>query len=128
MPFRSKDIFESQCNKLTNSTILNNPILTSLLILLCILMVSLWVYRDVDPGEDNTNFMLSLRLSGYLIILIMPIVFLHNRCVQKDYETKGASELTAEIFRKPVIGEDVNGAGMIEIQPDLSGDNIAPIV
>lgn len=119
MPFHIKDMFDSLCNKLSKNSILSNPILTSLLILVCILLVSMWVYRDVESADDTT-FMLSLRLSGYLIVLIMPIIFLHNRNLQKDYEAKGASELADEIFRKPMIGEDIGGAGMIEIQPDLS--------
>lgn len=123
MPFHIKDLFDSMCNKLSKNSILSNPILTSLLILVCILLVSMWVYRDVDPGEDDTNFMLSLRLSGYLIVLIIPIVFLHNRNLQKDYEAKNSSELAAEIFRKPVLGDDISGAGMIEVQPDLSGEH-----
>jgi len=61
--------------------------------------------------------MLSLRLSGYLILLIIPIVFLHNRNLQKDYEVKGAGEMADEILRTPIN----DGVGNIDIQPDISG-------
>lgn len=117
MPFHIREMFDGICSKLSNNSILRNPVYTSLLILVCILLVSTWVYRDIDPGEDDSQLSLSLRLSGYLIVLILPIVFLHNKNVSKDYEARGASELAAEIFRKPIGGE--NDGAEVVIQPDV---------
>lgn len=121
MPAHLRDIVGGLCDRLTTNRIFGNPILTSLLILVCILLVSMWVYRDVMVPEDSddTPFTLSLRLSGYLILLIMPIVFLHNKNLQKDYEKRGASELTAEVFRKGPL-DAADGAGSVEVIPDVS--------
>lgn len=64
-------------------TVLHNPIWTSLLILACIMLMSIWVFRDVETFDESLT-LLSLRLAGYMSLLVMGIVFLHDQATIDD--------------------------------------------
>lgn len=102
MPLNLGDAIEAICGKITSSsiirTVLHNPIWTSLLILVCIMLMAIWVFRDVETFDESLT-LLSLRLAGYLSLLVMGVVFLHDQATIEDVNQQnkagGVEELLA---------------------------------
>jgi len=81
----------------TFSSMAANPILTAVMILATLLIFTMWVFRDVNT-YDESLFMLSLRLTSYMSIVVLGVLFIHNAIVIDDMRKANESETTSAIF------------------------------
>ncbi len=106
MPVGVGEIVDNLCRSVTSNSlvtgIVGNPIWTSLAILLCIVLMALWVFRDVDT-YDESLIMLCMRLAGYMSILVVGIVFLHNQAILADCKKEADYIGRGEVFEEPII-------------------------
>lgn len=106
MPVGVGELVDNLCKKVTNSSIVTgivgNPIWTAVAILVCILLMAMWVFRDVET-YDESLFMLSLRLSSYMSLLVFGVVFLHNQAILSDCKKENDYRGRGEVFEEPII-------------------------
>jgi len=81
-----------------------SPINTAILIALIILLINMFVYRDVDTG-DTGLFTLSLRSSIYILVLATGIIFLHNKHFLDELKKGNSSAELDSVFG---AGETLN--------------------
>jgi hypothetical protein len=86
---------------ITSMPILNsvakNPIYTALLITVCILIIVLVVYRNVE--SDESLLMLGVRASFYTFIAVLFVIFLHNHILLGEISHSDRGEGIGELFR-----------------------------
>jgi len=101
-------------------TIASSPIYTSILITVCIFFILIFVFRDVDG--DETVAVLSMRGSFYVFIVLIGVLFLHNRVLMADTMSEQIGTKVAEIFDGGSVGDGVVTGG------EWTGDaDIVPI-
>jgi hypothetical protein len=94
-----------------------SPINTAILIALIILLINMFVYRDVDTG-DTGLFTLSLRSSIYILVLATGIIFLHNKHFLDELKKGNSSAELDSVFG---AGETLNTSDEIST---LSGTKL----
>lgn len=63
-------------------TVMSNPLYTSLLIVLVVVVVMLIIFRDAET--DEPLFKMCLRAGFYIFIMLIGVVFLHNRVLMGE--------------------------------------------
>lgn len=86
-------------------TIASSPIYTSLLLALCIFLILIFVFRDVET--DETVLTLSLRGSFYAFIILLGVMFLHNRILLGESMKEDVGTRVEEVFRDSGRGSGV---------------------
>ena len=97
-----------------------SPINTAILIALIILLINMFVYRDVDTG-DTGLFTLSLRSSIYILVLATGIIFLHNKHFLDELKKGNSSAELDSVFG---AGETLNTSDEIST---LSGTKLIDV-
>jgi hypothetical protein len=59
--------------------IAENPLYTALVIVFIIVLVVMFVFRDVDTGDDNGLLFLSIRTGFWAFFVVTALVFLNNK-------------------------------------------------
>lgn len=97
-------------------TITKNPIYTSLIITFIIVLIILFIFRDVDA--DESLLIMGLRSGFYIFIMMTGVLFLHNKILLQEvgnYEKNGEYEnifnntlgYTGKYESNSVLGESI---------------------
>jgi len=125
MPFNSKEGLSYIGDKVANMPVvggmLKNPINTALLIALVILLINMFVFRNVETGESSL-FILSLRASVYILGIAAGIIFLHQQHFLNELKKKDGSERLDEVFGG---NDEITSLGDTELIPVEIGDPTA---
>ena len=140
MPFNVGESINYVSEKFTSSplvkNIMKNPFYTALLIVAIIVLIILFVFRNVDfSGEEESLGKLVFRGSIYMILVVTAIQFLNNQIWIQDTKNKSSSAEVKAVFGgvenlpiggvKPVIATTImkgakegyvpKGAGVITV-------------
>lgn len=91
------------------STVIGNPIYTSLMIVCVLGVLTLWVFREVETYDESVYF-LTVRLMAYASLLTLGIVFLHDKAITDDLRGELHSNTVSEI-----LGEDTPNTEFIPV-------------
>ena len=129
MPFNTKEGINYLGNQASGIPIIGgmvkSPINTAILIALIILLINMFVYRDVDTGDVGL-FTLSLRSAIYILILATGIIFLHNKHFLDELKKgNGSAELDSVFGAGEVLdgGDEISnlsGKELIDVSIDTS--------
>jgi uncharacterized membrane protein (UPF0182 family) len=79
--------------------IVKNPIYTALLIVVVIMLITMYIFRNAET--DDPLFTMVLRGGVYIFIFLTGVIFLHNHVLMSEFESvRGANE---GIFTETVI-------------------------
>jgi hypothetical protein len=97
--------------------IITNPFLTALIITLIIIMIVLFVFRDVSTDESKT--IIGIRIGIYTFLAVSLLLFLNNKKLLHDQTDQ---KLTEDV--KQVIGSNEPASTLVSI------DNVplAPVI
>jgi hypothetical protein len=101
-----------------------NPINTAILIALIILLINMYVFRDVST--DDGLFVLSLRSAIYILFIATGIIYIHNMHFINEIKKKEGSANLDEIFGSSgVMGGDeissLSGTQLIPVEINIGG-------
>lgn len=114
------------------NTIIRNPIYTALMIAFVIVLMTLFVFRNIDFSDEDSGIVtLSLRLGTYLFIIVSGILFLHNQCMINENRSKLGSSQLDSMFNNTVRGGvHVGGKHVVSadssLQPGLT-ESLVPV-
>lgn len=101
MPFNTNESINYLSSKASNLPVIGgmtkNPINTAILIALIILLINMFVWRDVDTGDESL-FVLSLRSAIYILFIATGIIYLHNQHFINEIRKKDSSANLDEVF------------------------------
>lgn len=103
MPFNVGESINYVSEKFTSSplvkNIMKNPFYTALLIVAIIVLIILFVFRNVDfSGEEESLGKLVFRGSIYMILIVTAIQFLNNQIWIQDTKNKSSSAEVKAVF------------------------------
>jgi hypothetical protein len=83
--------------------------------------MAMWVFRDVKTFDESLP-LLSIRLAGYLFLIVMGIIFLHDHAiiedVKQEYKVTGAAEIMREVGPGEVDEKDLIPISIADIEQD----------
>lgn len=103
MPFNVGESINYVSGKFVNAPIvravMKNPFYTAILIVMIIVLIILYVFRNVDfEGEDESLSKLVFRGSIYMLLVITAIQFLNNQIWLEDKKSSVSDEGVKNIF------------------------------
>lgn len=103
MPVNGRELIQSVGNKLTSAPIVKNvtrnPFYTAILISVIIVLIILFVFRNVTFEESNESlYKLSLRVGVYSLFIVTAIQFLQNQNVLAEVTEGGNSNKIDDVF------------------------------
>ena len=102
-------------------SIARNPLYTALLITIVIILIIMFVFRDIDT-EDGL-FSLSLRTGFYIFVFMVSALLIHNRVLMKETSVKEGKSEVASVFANNAEYSGINGGHTSA----LLEDSIIPI-
>lgn len=103
MPFNVGESINYVSEKFINAPIvrgiMKNPFYTAVMIVMIIVLIILYVFRNVDfEGEDESLSKLVFRGSIYMLIIITAIQFLNNQIWLEDKKSSVSNEGVKNVF------------------------------
>lgn len=135
MPFNTKEglnYLGSQASSIpVIGGMVKSPVNTAILIALIILLINMFVFRDVDTG-DTSLFVLSLRSAIYILGFAAGIIYLHNKHFLDELKKgRGSAELDSVFGGGIGVGGDIlsgedeiknlGGTQLIDVSIDTTG-------
>jgi len=90
MPVETEKLVDDISEWFLNNKMINyvatNPIYTSFIIVFIIILVIMFIFRDVDTKRDTDEslFIMSLRVGFWVLLFSTSIIFLHNKLLLKE--------------------------------------------
>jgi len=94
-----------------------SPMNTAILIALIILLINMFVYRDVDTGETGL-FTLSLRSAIYILVIATGVIFLHNKHFLDELK-KGRGSVELDSVFGGGVGSGIGGADILSGEDEI---------
>lgn len=98
-------------NSPTIKKIAENPIYTALMITFVIMLIILYVFREIQ--SDDSLFVLTIRSGFWVFLMLVGALFLHNKVLETretEFDTifKGSNEPTFHLFEDSVVPVNLN--------------------
>lgn len=130
MPLEIGEAINSMADKITSAPVLENiarnPIYTGLLVTFIIVLIIMFVFRDVDTDEGLLS--LCLRSGFYIFIILTGVLFIHNKLLMKETSSISKDSEVASVFGQ---GETYSGIVNPNVPPSrhTTGieDSIIPV-
>lgn len=135
MPFNVGESVNYVSDKFTGApivqTVMKNPFYTAITIVFVIVLIILYVFRNVDfEEEDESLGKLVFRSSIYMLLAITAIQFLNNRIWLEDKKHSMTDEGVKNVFGGVEKFSSANGVGVKPLNSDVGGGvvnfNIVP--
>lgn len=105
MPINIGQLFDKCANKFASgSNTLRNPFWTAFVIFVALLLISSYVFRDVETFDESL-WLLSLRLATGAAIFTLGLLFLHDRAIIQELSTEVKKGGVEDAVRTTPISE-----------------------
>ena len=130
MPAESREAMNYVCEKINNApivvNIVKNPFYTAILIVVVVMLIMLFVFRNADVEGEDSLFKLTLRTGAYSLLFISAIQFLQNQSVMNELREESQSKDIESLFggdgSVDVVGDHVDVSG----ENDYNSSDIKP--
>ncbi len=113
MPFEIGEAINSIADKVISSptidSIARNPIYTSVLIVFVIILIMLFIFRDVET--DDSLLSLCLRSGFYIFLVLTATLFIHNKVLMRETSAVAKGSEVANVFEKQGAYSGIMGHG-----------------
>jgi hypothetical protein len=100
MPFEVGETINTLADKFQTlpmvNTIVKNPIYTAMLITFIVILITLFIFRDVD--SDESLIIMGLRSGFWIFMLTTGVLFLHNKALTQENMTNEKVAAYENIF------------------------------
>lgn len=125
MPFEVGDAFNQAAAKITKfpavDLVIRNPLYVALLITAAIVLIIIFIFRDVD--SDESLLKLSSRAGFWILLLTTCVMFLHHKLLSRELSGEAKDSELKHIFRGN--HSDIEGAvesALIPVKIDTNFD------
>jgi hypothetical protein len=73
-----------------------NPVYTSLLIVFCVMLIIMFIFRDADT--DESLLIMCLRSGFWIFIAVVGILMIHNKILMKETGMKVQHSEVGQVF------------------------------
>ncbi len=128
MPLEIGEAINSMADRLTNAPLVEeiarNPIYTALLVTFVVVLIIMFVFRDAET--DDGLLSLCLRSGFYIFVVLVGVLFIHNKILMKETSSVARNSEVASVFTGK--GETYSGLQHpnIPVQTGIE-DSIIPV-
>lgn len=105
----------------TIHNIAKNPIYTALLITFIIIIIIMFVFRDIDAKESL--LVMSMRAGFWILFMLLGILLLHNKVLSRETEEFKRSTEYENVFSGVYGGANIPG----QLSKQVFEDSIVPV-
>jgi hypothetical protein len=102
MPIDTQESVNSISKSITSlpivRTIIQNPIWTAVAIIAIMILMTIFVFRNVETPEGESVTKLSLRAGAYGLLFVIGVVFLHNQYLMNEQHQENKTGAMENIF------------------------------
>ena len=115
-------IYNNIANSISFNSIFNDPIRTSLIIILIILIFIYFMFRTEYNDDSDYSFnTLLFRTGFYLTLPIMTIMFIHYKNIEREYDHKYDNKALTSVINSTVTGK---GENLLEFHKEINDTKI----
>lgn len=122
MPFNVGESINEIADSLLRAPIVisiaQNPIYTSFAITLIVVLIIMFIFRDVDA--DESLLVMCLRSGFWIFIMLVGTLFIHNKVLMNEHSNTLKTGQYEEVINANYIGEPGTRSSILE-------DNIVPV-
>lgn len=100
------------------NTIMTNPIYTALFISIIIVFIIMFIFRNAET--DESLFKMGLRGGFYIFLMLIGVIFLHNRVLGSEQITVRAGSDVDRVFRDGGIMNSEDAFVPVDINVDFT--------